>query len=263
MGILGDLTFRLGRKIALESQMKLGLRVALGVVMILAGTRMVSAAPTPSPGSQGRTFASLQKLPDWSGTWVMTDRARSEFLSSPAAAAPYLPGYAARAKSARANPTLCLPTGMPGIMAVPLGFEFLFTPGRVTILAEEGPTIRRIYTDGRGHAADPDLTYAGDSIGHWQGDTLVVDTTAIKAKSEYFRGVKTSGQAHIVERITRVNHDHLQVDTVVQDPGALTGPWHYSFTYVLSDSSFIESYYCDDNRDANGEPDLKPPPVSQ
>jgi len=234
----------------------------LGALMVVVGNVPVSAAPPQWRGPQGTTFASIEKLPDWSGTWAMPDRARSEFLTSTAAAAPYLPRYAARAKAPKDNAALCLPTGMPGIMAVPLGFEFLFTPGRVTILVEEGPTIRRIFTDGRSHRIDPDVTFAGDSIGHWEGNTLVIDTTAIKAKSEYFRGVKTSGQAHVVERISRVDHDHMLVDTLVEDPGALASPWHYSFTYVRSDTGFIESYYCDDNRDANGEPDLKPPPTS-
>lgn len=231
----------------------------LGCVTLFVIGAPLYAAPASRAGAQGRIYASLATLPDWSGTWVMPDRERSEFLNSPAAVAPYLEGYAERSKPPVANPAMCVTTGMPGVMAVPLGFEFLFTPGRVTILAEEGPTIRRIYTDGRPHSSDPDLTYAGESIGRWEGKTLVIDTTAIKAKSEYFRGVKTSGAAHIVERITRVDRDHMLVDTVVTDPGALSRPWHYSFTYIRSNSGFIESYYCDDNRDANGEPDLQPP----
>jgi hypothetical protein len=235
-------------------------RVAvIGIAFLLAFNAMLKAAPKGWPGPQGTTYASIGQLPDWSGTWAMPDQERGEFLNSPAAVAPYLAGYAERAKPPKANPAVCLPTGMPGIMAVPLGFEFLFTPGRVTILSEEGPTIRRVYTDGRSHMADPDLTYAGDSIGHWEGSTLVIDTTAIRPKSEYFRGIKTSGQAHVVERITRVDRDHMRVDTVVEDAGALSRPWHYSFVYIRSDTGFIESYYCDDNRDANGEPDLQPP----
>jgi len=230
-----------------------------GFMALIAVGPPLFAAPTTWPGPQGNTYASLERLPDWSGTWAMPDRERSDFLNSEAAAAPYLDGYAARSKAPVANPALCITTGMPGVMAVPLGFEFLFTPGRVTILAEEGPTIRRVFTDGRAHSRDPDLTFAGESIGHWEGNTLVIDTTAIRAKSEYFRGVKTSGAAHVVERISRVDRDHMLVDTVVNDSGALSKPWHYSFTYVHSDTAFIESYYCDDNRDANGEPDLQPP----
>jgi hypothetical protein len=154
---------------------------------------------------------------------------------------------------------MCLPGGMPGIMAVPLGFEFLMTPGRVTILVEEGPTIRRVFTDGRGHPADPDPTFNGDSIGHWEGDTLVVDTVGIKPKAQFLMGVKTTGKTHVAERIRLVDRDHMLVDTVVEDPIALTGPWHYQLTYVRSKTAFLESYYCDDDRDSNGEPDLTVP----
>jgi hypothetical protein len=228
-------------------------------VAMCAVAALLASALQPS-FAQGESYGTLARLPDWSGTWAMPDQARSVFLNSPQASAPYLDGYVAHSKPPVANPAQCVTTGMPAVMAVPLGFEFLFSPGRVTILAEEGPTIRRVYTDGRPHAVDPDPTYAGDSIGHWEGKTLVVDTTGIKAKSEYFRGIKTSGAAHVVERFTRTDSDHLQVDTVVTDPGALTGPWQYSFTYVRSTTDFTESYYCDGNRDGDGDPDLTPPP---
>ena len=58
--------------------------------------------------------------------------------------------------------------------------EILFTPGRITMLGEgDGNRMRRIYTDGRRHPEDPDLTIHGHSIGHWEGDTLVVDTVGI------------------------------------------------------------------------------------
>jgi len=182
-----------------------------------------AAGPTGTPHAD---YTLLAKLPDWSGVWAMPDQERGKFLKSDSAAAPYLAGYAARSTPPKAN----------------------------------SATIRRIYTDGRGHEPDPEPTYSGDSIGHWEGDTLVIDTVGIREKSEYFRGIKTSGQAHVVERIRKADQDHMLVDTVIVDPGALSKPWHYSFTYRRSEAGFIESYYCDDNRDANGEPDLAPRP---
>ncbi len=54
--------------------------------------------------------------------------------------------------------------------------EFSYTPGMVTVIAEAYMQVRHIYTDGRAHPDDPDLTYNGNSIGHWEGDTLVVDS---------------------------------------------------------------------------------------
>jgi hypothetical protein len=230
-----------------------------GLLGAVLATSVFGAPQGKWPGPQGDTYRSIEKLPDWSGTWVIPDQIWMKLVGAAVATAPYISGYAERSRAAVSNATSCLTTGMPGIMAVPLGYEFLFTPGRVTILVEEGPTIRRVFTDGRSHAADPDPTFAGESIGHWEGQTLVVDTIAIKAKSEYFRGVKTSGQAHLVERIGLVDHDHLHIDTIVEDPVAFSKPWHYSLDYVRSDTGFIESYYCEQNRDANGEPNLQPP----
>ena len=232
-------------------------------VAIILGIVASPAYATASKEPAGTTYSSLAKLPDWTGTWAMSDR---EFQASGKTAdkAPYKPEYlqtqkAATSDTGKPNPSKCLPSGMPGIMGVPLGFEFIFSPRRVTILTEEGPMIRRIYTDGRKHAEDPVPTYAGDSIGHWEGPVLVVDTVAITPKAEFIKRVKTSGQTHVTERIYLVDHDHLRVDTTIDDPVALRAPWTYSWTYERSKIGFEESYYCDDNRDANGEPDLTPP----
>jgi hypothetical protein len=237
---------------------------------VIAAVSFGASAADPTSGtqrkqSQGRTYASIAQLPDWTGTWAMSD---SDFSASGkiADSAPYRASYLAQQHDAAAdigkpNPTKCLPSGMPGIMGVPLGFEFVFTPGRVTILTEEGPMIRRVFTDGRQHLEDPVPTYAGDSIGHWEGSTLVIDTVAITPKSEFMRRIKTSGKTHVIERISLTDKTHLHVDTTIDDPIALTAPWHYGWTYERSSTPFVESYYCDDNRDANGEPDLTPPPA--
>ena len=175
------------------------------------------------------------------------------------------PEYAAmQAASSPDNPARrpsngesCLPTGMPNVMRYAFAIEFVLSPGRVTMLLEQDSTIRRIYTDGRAHADDSDMSYAGESIGHWEGSTLVVDTTAISPKAELQAGVKTSGRAHVAERIHLKDKDHLQIDTVVDDAVALEAPWRYSRVYERSDSGFFERVCLDNNRDVNGgEPDL-------
>jgi len=238
----------------------------LYAALAMTGVNATSAeAASKWPGPQGETYKSIAGLPDWSGTWAKPDHVPAKGEARPPEMSPpfrsdYAPALVAQ--TTKANAEMCLPGGMPGIMGVPLGYEFLFNPGRVTVLAEEGPTIRRIYTDGRGHSADPDLTFAGESIGHWEGKTLVVDTTAIRPKAQFFMGTKTSGKTHVTERIYLVDHDHMRIDTVVEDPVALTMPWRYSWTYVRSKVPFQESYYCDDDRDSNGEPNLEPPPAA-
>jgi hypothetical protein len=145
-------------------------------------------SPILNPAPRPKDWAALAKLPDWSGTWAPApdDKAFPLGRNEPK----WLPDVARqvqqlKADDAAGNPRNvyinCLPEGMPSFPLMTVNaLEFLFTPGRVTILGEfDGNRLRRIYTDGRSHPADPDLTFNGHSIGHWQGATLVVDTVAI------------------------------------------------------------------------------------
>ena len=230
--------------------------------------RLIAAAcaallgPAAQCAEQG--YVQLAKLPDWSGNWALPDK---EFTAAMgpgglARSAKYKPEYLQRiGPRGKANSEMCLPTGMPGIMGLPIGFEFLFTPGRVTIIVEEGPLVRRVFTDGRKHSADPDVSYAGESIGHWQGQVLVVDTIGITPQAQFFMGPRTSGKTHVIERISRPDPDHLRIETTVEDPDALASPWHYTLTYKRSGVPFVESYNCENDRDSLGEPDLRPPPI--
>ena len=220
------------------------------------------------------------RLPDWSGVWVRSfeefsneaDRWRNpKDPTSPPLSAK---GEAARAASIKAllaqrDPQgnapaagtcgVRVPGGMPQVMRFAFGMELLFTPGRVTILLEQGPTIRRIFTDGRPHSADPDPTYTGESIGRWEGDALVVDTRAIRAGTQLTGGLPTSGEARVVERIQRTAAGHMRIDTVVEDPVMLAAPWRYSRTYQRLDDRWYERA-CDNDRDGGDrEPDLTPP----
>ena len=238
--------------------------VTLWVVQAVAQTR---------PSSRADTYASIAGLPDWSGAWVVPFRVFAQEnvqQRTPGAPAspPLTPEWAAvLARQTLDNPARqptnserCLPNGMPNVMRYPFAIEFLFTPGRVTILLEQDSMIRRIYTDGRGHSADPDPSYAGDSIGHWEGETLVVHTTAISHRAELMAGIHTSGKAHMTERIFLKDPDHLQIDSLVEDPVALTAPWRRSRIYEKTHSGFFERVCLDNDRDRHGtEPDLTPP----
>jgi hypothetical protein len=221
------------------------------------------------------------QLPNWSGAWIIPEAAfvvsvlREQNPDDPLAPsltrayhqallagnARRLKGIDAEAESLRTNAEKCLSPGMPDIMRYPVAIEFLFTPGRVTILSEEGPAIRRIYTDGRTHAPDAEPTLLGESIAHWEGTTLVIDTTAISDQSQLIGPVKTSGSAHITERIHLHDSAHLQIDTQVEDAIALQTPWRYRRIYERLNSGFIEMNCLQNNRDrGSGDPDLTPPP---
>jgi hypothetical protein len=125
----------------------------------------------------------------------------------------------------------CLPEGMPSWMLVTHNaMEILFTPGRVTMLGEsDGNRLRRIYTDGRSHPANPDPTFHGHSIGRWEGQTLVVDTVGVVpqaylAISEAV-GLPNNGDLHVVERIHVEGSDVLHDDLEITAPKLLTRPW--------------------------------------
>jgi hypothetical protein len=131
----------------------------------------------------------------------------------------------------------CFPTGMPSWMLITHNaFEVLFTPGRVTILGEgDGNRLRRIYTDGRPHPADPDPSFHGHSIGHWEGGTLVIDTMGLLPQA-YLAvneavGVPNNGDMHIVEHLHLQGADTLSDDLEITASKLLTKPWRTTRKY--------------------------------
>jgi hypothetical protein len=131
----------------------------------------------------------------------------------------------------------CLPHGMPSWMLITHNaMEILTMPGRVTMLGEgDGNRMRRIYTDGRPHPEDPDPTLHGHSIGHWEGETLVVDTVAIVPQAyiaiSEAAGIPNNGDMHIVERIHLAGPNILQDEMEITAPKVLTGPWKTTRMY--------------------------------
>lgn len=176
--------------------------------------------------------------PDFNGVWVpdVKDQKRQETSNMP----PWKPEIKAQvdhliAEEKAGRPFLvlshCLPHGMPSWMLMTHNaFEWLTTPGRVTMLGEvDGNRMRRVYTDGRPHPEDPDLTLHGHSIGHWEGDTLVVDTVAV-APQAYIAiseavGIPNNGDMHIVERFHLDKPNVLFDDMEITAPKVLTAPW--------------------------------------
>jgi hypothetical protein len=191
-----------------------------------------------NPPPTAQDWADLAKLPDWSGVWnpKVTDQDRQAKSNPPPwneKAAAQAAKMFAEEKAGRPPPIFvnCLPEAMPSWMLVTHNaMEFLFTPGRVTILGEsDGNRLRRIYTDGRGHPEDGELTFHGHSTGRWEGDTLVVDTVnvlpqAYLAISEAV-GIPNNGDMQITERMHLATPDILHDDLEIVAPKILTAPW--------------------------------------
>jgi hypothetical protein len=155
------------------------------------------------------------------------------------------------------NPTSqCLPFGVPYLLAIGTPFEIQFSKDRAMMLYENSE-YRIIYMDGRPHPADFDPSFHGHSIGHWEGDTLVVDTVGIKGKQMQIEPhVPFTSQMHVVERWTPAGPDKIKLDIVMTDPGTLTEPWKVSGTMSRQkDWDLYESVCTENNRivqDASG-----------
>ncbi len=102
--------------------------------------------------------------------------------------------------------------------------EIVHTPQRIFVFFEYAHTYREIWMDGRAVPDDPDPTYLGTSVGHWEGDTLVVETVGFNDET-VLNGMPHSDAAHLVERYTRPDLDTLEVNLTATDPKAYTKPW--------------------------------------
>jgi hypothetical protein len=215
-------------------------------------------APT-NTGTTGKSreaaYSGLGSLPDWSGIWIFD-------FPRPGAAPPEQPSLtpksAAELKVLEAEeakdeepPTEsanCLPPGMPTIMFQPYDVEFLFTPGRVTIIQEAYMQVRRVFTDGRSHPPDLDPTFNGHSIGHWEGDTLVVDTIGLGHRTPLgFNRLQHGPKLHIVERIHLVGPDKLEDAMTLTDPDVLEKPWHMARTFTRHRDLDQLEFICEEN----------------
>ena len=237
-------------------------RVWVCVVAVCAAAPGAAQAPT-----REAAYSALAQLPDWSGWWSLDTPPPNEFRRQPAPIKPGLGG----AGPTRGDPQrYCRPQTFTGHSG---GFteavEFLFTPGRVTLTNEQG-LVRRIYTDGRVAPADAEPTNTGISIGRWEGQTLVVETTHINPRARYplpAPGMAPIGaNARITERILLKDPNTLQLDVVTVAPDALTEPDRRTRVYTrLPKTMPTEITFCSEH-DRSIEPgsgeerfDLTPP----
>jgi hypothetical protein len=215
--------------------------------------------PEPTPAaetSESRTLA-FAALPNWTGLWETEAAAR---LSRTGKLEPPKlwgkPPYNAEweKKSRGAGPSekpatsltdlppavkVCEPAGFPAAMEHPVPdhlFELLMTPEQTLLVSTDG-AIRHIYTDGRQHPKTEDLwpTAEGHSIGHWEGDTLVVDTIARKAGpvGPPLDGIANlSEEAHFTERLRLLDADTLQNQMTIHDPKRFSHPWQIVIRYM-------------------------------
>ena len=176
--------------------------------------RPTASAPL-SDGSRGRTPNEPSLTPEYMAKWEAISKSRIAGSSE----------YDYSAK--------CLPPGMPAMMNMAYGMEVMQNKNKITFFSELNDALRRVYLDGRKPTQKilDDPTYAGYSTGHWEGDTLVVDTVALHTQS-FIEGFTPHSEAMTVhERIRLAAPDLLEDRITVTDPKALTKPWSTVKTY--------------------------------
>jgi hypothetical protein len=194
--------------------------------------------------------------PDLSGVWVgagpigdisMGLQPGEEIVMLPAAQALMKSRMAADDPEAR-----CLPTGVPRIAPYPWRLVQPPAYGKATHLffLFEGNihSFRQIFMDGRTHPDDEEPSWYGHSVGHWEGDTLVIETVGFNDLFWFdFVGHPHTTQLRTVERYTRTKMGELEVVTTVEDPGAYAKPFTVKFRHTLRPGWELMEYICNEN----------------
>jgi len=144
--------------------------------------------------------------------------------------------------------TRCMPPNFPRAWAFPENQKIFQTPGQLVILHEFNASYRQVFFDGRTFPDDMLPTYSGYSVGHWEGDTLVVESAGFKDD----QWLDTSGNpltdaARVTERIRRPNFGGLDVEVTINDPKAYTKPWTVTIhEKIVLDTEMID-FMCQEN----------------
>ncbi len=206
-----------------------------------------------------------------SGSSVVKSRRTSLVIDPPDGRVPVKPEAEARRDYNAAHITdsyeymslwdRCITRGIPGGM-FPAGYnnayQIVQIPGYVVIQYEMIHNARIIPLDGRPHLPSNVKLWDGDSRGHWDGNTLVVDTTnynskgwiATNAASGRMKGIPQSEALHVVERFTRVDRDTINYEVSINDPNVYTSPWKVSIPLNRDPEYKIFEYACQEGNHA-------------
>ena len=226
--------------------------------LLAAAAAAQDARPVHPAHAENVSYAELDALPDWRGLWfpafgqvggddpVLVGEARAVYEAHQARLAAD-PRY-----EIPETANNCEPDGMPAFMTFPYSLEFLFTPGKVTVVQEALMQVRRIFTDGRPlpdrDALDPN--YFGYSIGRWEDDTLVVTTIGTQAGQRLgIAGITNSDALTITERIylDPDDPDRLHLEFTFEDPNVLARPWHRTHAFRRDRTWEQIEYICSQN----------------
>lgn len=232
---------------------------------------LAAAAPLTAAG---------QQLPDWSGVWFTEVGAKVQISGFPTAGQapgpvpliPLLNPEGTWTDEARATLVgrfsqgaagKAYAWGFPMMMVGATPIEFFVTP-RETLIVTVYRDLRQVMTDGRPLSAPEDrwVTAWGESIGHWEGDTLVIETVAVRQPNLFFISPPFSENAHYTERLRKVGPDRIEGEMVIDDPASLMQPWTIRLAFVRAegvDRLVYDTFANDRNQLVDGVYAILPP----
>ena len=250
-----------------------GLVSLVNVRRVMLGAAFVMLASLSAHAAQGDSAASpvapTPRLPDGTpnlgrvepgkGQWMpQQSRDYTAILLDPPNGIPYKPwaravkDYRWDVRRSRDDPEgFCLPPGVPRAMTTPYPVEILQLPERIIMIYEGGAHIFRvIYMDGRPHpqSALEQPSWTGHSVGHWEGDTLVVDVVGLNEGTWIdANGHPHTEKLHVTERYSRPDLMTLRYEATMDDPGAYTGEWTVGYNIRWNPEGEIREYICQEN----------------
>jgi len=257
--------------------------MGLSALTVLGHVGVVAAGATSAPLTQGETqrheaeqaklWADIGMLPNfWEGSWQALNNLWEEFSAPPAYTAfarKYIETYKPPEDTSYAN---CKPLGMPIAMNVAsMPIKFFPGPRMIALYIEAAGQTRFIHVDGREHSARPNPTYLGESVGYWEGDTLVVDTVGFVPDTLFQLGAKAAGpegatggepilpifgphgpNLRVVERMRLKDFNTLEIQTTIYDDTIFTKPYALPARYwrrLTEVKDEPQEWACTDNRD--------------
>jgi hypothetical protein len=232
----------------------------LSRLCVLLVTLLTAFAATVTEANPPKRVSAFKQLPDWTGVWneaAVTPDAGGN-LDDPSVLTlilghpPYQPQqeaeYQAKVKGGPREGGGSCQIDFPTMLQYPTPLEFTVTPEETVVSSSIGAT-RHIYTDGKPHTPDDIIvpSLMGDSVGRWEGDTLVVDTTARRPGLVQLL-VVFSEKAHFKEHIRRLDRDTLEDRLTVDDPAFLTKPWVVVVKFTrVTNTRRLAPFECDQN----------------
>jgi len=249
-------------------------RLAAMAAIAFSSTLFAATPPTPASAKQSIPRTANGK-PDMQGIWQVAGSASADLQDHVAGlntlagrsvvaggTIPYQP-WAAKQRVENyqnrrtADPlNKCYIPGVPRVMYLDFPFQILQTPKLISMAFEWELDYRMIYTDGTPHRPADDNSWMGDSRGHWEGDTLVVDVTNMYDHTWLdMAGDFHSDAIHVVEKYHMPDHDTIQYEATINDPKVFTKPWTINLAFHRrTDRNRLFEYVCEAERqESNGE----------